>query len=189
MFVNRLSERLIQQEAIGGALTEAARLAGLAAERLAAGDVTGFRQFAGQARTAFLQGQSVALKTFGTIVPEANTFLSSIGTFPSGTGIINPSGIGLPSLATTSMTQVPGPLGKPTLAIVHGGETVTARVGAKWCRRFGNWPRCSPANGRRSRSMWMASGWCGSSPSARIGGADQPRPAGADWSLVDAASA
>jgi len=131
MFVNRLSERLIQQEAIGGALTEAARLAGLAAERLAAGDVTGFRQFAGQARTAFLQGQSVALKTFGTIVPEANTFLSSIGTFPSGTGIINPSGIGLPSLATTSMTQVPGPLGKPTLAIVHGGETVTAPGGGE----------------------------------------------------------
>lgn len=123
-FNERLAEQLLQQGAIGEQLTQAAVLAGQAAEALAAGDQATFQRLIQQARQTFISGANVALSTIQQIAPAATGFAYSLGQFGGAPGIINTTGAGLPGFQTRHVTTVPGAPGSPTVGLVHGGERI-----------------------------------------------------------------
>lgn len=125
-FTSRLSERLVQSGAIGSALTKASVLAGQAAEALAAGDLATFNRLASQARTAYATGSQAALTTINQILGPTLGFEASLGVYPGGTGVINPTGAGLPGVghATPTARRVSGPVGMPRVSVLHGDEVI-----------------------------------------------------------------
>lgn len=123
-FASRVGERLLQQSTIGAALTKATTLAGQAAEALVQGDTARYAQLIAQARQAYTTGSTAALTAINNVLGPITSFQSSLGVYPGGTGVINPTGAGLPGFATPTSRRTPGPVGLPRLGMFHGEEVV-----------------------------------------------------------------
>jgi len=93
-FISRLSERLLQQPGMGGALTEAVALATQGADLLAAGDISGGTALLDQARVKYRQGVTDFGAILGRVVGPAHGFASSVGGSGSSGGFVNQTGWG-----------------------------------------------------------------------------------------------
>lgn len=122
-FLNRLGQSLVSSGGLQKALTEAVALSSQAADAFAAGDDSRGNALLRQAGQAFVTGRNAYQTTVNRLYPSIVGFNASVGVFGQG-GVINPSGSGLPGFATPSAVRVPGPVGQPRLAVVHGDEVI-----------------------------------------------------------------
>lgn len=122
-FNKRLNERLLAEGSpIGKRLTAAVSLEVQAAEAFASGDTARGRELLTSARQEFFGGRQDFLRGVSPVINATRYFGASLGA--SGPGTINQTGFGSPSFDTPTMTTVPGAVGAPLPAVVHGGEVV-----------------------------------------------------------------
>lgn len=122
--LSRFSERLLQTPQVNNALTQAVALIDQAATLETRGDHAGARKLMADAVALERQGAQFVTTMLQPIAADLRGLQLSVTGGTSG-GIINQRAM---SLDTPTFTRVPGPIGSPMPAIVHGGEPIRSPV-------------------------------------------------------------
>ncbi len=123
-FVDGLKSELEQSDVFGAFTSKGAAELHKAAILFAAGDIAGARAAAHAGIADTKAGERRYADFLALIGPEARSTVTSLGGSPSSpSNLINQTDFGLPHFDTGGV--VPGLPGAPTLAVVHGGETVS----------------------------------------------------------------
>ncbi len=126
---SQFSADLLRTKVIGGLVTNIGADVTAAAQAFADGDVKGGNAIINRIYKETNTAQNAIVRATSAIAPVEQYVSSVFGNSPSGTGLVNQTGVGvgpIRSAAVPTFTEVPGPTGRPKPYILHGNETVRA---------------------------------------------------------------